>query len=160
MFFALKIICLCCLMAVIAQDFRERKVYLFLLIGLAIVMNLFYYLKSDTLVYLSNISINLTVLLVLMGILFLYSKLKLKQALNTALGLGDILFFVVIAISFPVATFLVLFFYSLLFSLVLFLFLKPKLLKKSVPLAGLQALFFLLVFSFNWMFHFTDLYAF
>jgi len=160
MLFLLKISCLCCLTAIIAQDFRERKVYLLLLIILAIIMALFYYLKSDTLVYLSNISINLTVLLVLMGILFLYSKLKLKQTLNTALGLGDILFFVVIAISFPIATFLILFSCSLLFSLVLFLFLKPNLSKKSVPLAGLQALFFLLIFSANWMFHFTNLYVF
>ncbi len=160
MFFALETICLCCLMAIIAQDFRERKVYLFLLIGLAIVMALFYYLKSDTLVYLSNISMNLTVLVVLMGILFLYSKFKLKQTLSTALGLGDVLFFTVIAISFPVATFIIVFTCSLIFSLILYLLLKPTLSKKSVPLAGLQALFFLLIFSFNWMFHFTDLYAF
>ena len=160
MLFLLKISCLCCLTAIIAQDFRERKVYLLLLIILAIIMALFYYLKSDTLVYLSNISINLTVLLVLMGILFLYSKFKLKQTLNTALGLGDIIFFVVIAISFPVPTFIIVFTCSLIFALVLFLFLKPNLSKKSVPLAGLQALFFLLIFSANWMFHFTNLYVF
>ncbi len=160
MLFLLQISCFFCLMSIIVQDFKERKVYLFLLIGLAIVMSLFYYLKNDTQLYFSNISINLTVLLVLMGILFLYSKFKLKQTLNTALGLGDFLFFVVIAISFPIATFLILFSCSLLFSLVLFLFLKPSLKDNNVPLAGLQALFFLLVFSANWMFHFTNLYAF
>jgi len=160
MLILLKIVCLCCLLAITFQDFRERKVYLFLLIGLAIVMTLFYYLKSDTQLYVSNISMNLTVLLVLMGILFLYSKFKLKQRLDTALGLGDILFFIAIAISFPIATFLVLFSCSLLFGLILFLFLKPSLKDKNVPLAGLQALFFLLVFSANWMFHFTNLYAF
>ena len=156
----LKIICICCLLTIIAQDFRERKVYLFLLIGLAIVMALFYYLKSDTQLYLSNISMNLTVLLVLMGILFLYSKFKLKQALNTTLGLGDILFFIIIAISFPIATFLVLFSCSLIFTLLLFLLLKPSIKDKNVPLAGLQALFFLLIFSLNWSFNFTSLYAF
>lgn len=156
----LKIICICCLLAIIVQDFKERKVYMFLLIALAIVMAQFYYLKSDIQLYLSNISINLTVLLVLMGILFLYSKYKLKQALNTALGLGDVLFFVVIAISFPIPTFIIVFTYSLLFALLLYLILKPKLLKKSVPLAGLQALFFLFIFSLNWSFQFTNLYAF
>ena len=158
MLFLLKIICVCCLLAIITQDFRERKVYLSLLISLALVMALFYYLKSDTQLYLSNISMNLTVLLVLMGVLFLYSKFKLKQDFNTALGLGDILFFIVIAVSFPIATFLILFSCSLIFTLIIFLFIKPSLKDKNVPLAGLQALFFLFIFSLNWMFEFTNLY--
>jgi len=51
MLFLLKIVCLCCLLAITFQDFRERKVYLLLLISLAITMAPLYYLKSDAQMY-------------------------------------------------------------------------------------------------------------
>ena len=160
MLYLLKIVCLFCLSAIIAQDFKERKVYTWLLFMVGLCMPLFYYLETNTLDYFINIGINLGILLLIVGILFFYSKLRFKQHLGAVLGLGDLLFFITIAISFPMATFLVLFSCSLFFSLVVFLFLTPVFKDKNVPLAGLQSLFFLLIFSSNWSFEFTNLYAF
>lgn len=82
----------------------------------------------------------------------------LKKALKNTFGLGDFLFFIILAIGFPTATFLVLFSFSLLFSMLLFFLLKHQLKHKTVPLAGLQALFICLVFIANWFFNFSNLY--
>ena len=137
----LNIISLLCLLAICFQDFRERKLYAWLIIITAILLSFTYFLKTSTTQYMVNIGLNVGIVILIIGILFLYAKLKLKTALSNVLGLGDILFFIVIAISFPISTFVVLFSFSLLFSLVLYLVAKPSLKDENVPLAGLQALF-------------------
>jgi hypothetical protein len=159
MLLTLKITCLFALIAIATQDFKERKVYVWLLVGGGFLMSLFYFTESNNLSYFTNISFNLGILTLVIGILHLYSKFKLNSPLNTALGLGDVLFFISIAISFPITSFIILFTSSLIFSLLVFLFLKSSLKDKNVPLAGLQALFFLFIFSSNWLFQFTNLYA-
>jgi len=148
-----------CLITIIVQDFKERNVYAWLFICLGIILSFLYLSESYTKLHLINIGINISIVLFIIGILYLYAKIKLKQSLHSALGLGDLLFFMIIAISFPIATFIILFSFSLLFALVVFLFIKKSLIEKSVPLAGLQALFFLLIFSINWSFELINLYA-
>ncbi len=155
----LKIISLCCLLAICIQDFRERKVYLVILIGSGILLSFSYFLETTPMQYLVNIGMNLVIIVLIIGILFLYAKFKLKTKLNDALGLGDVFFFIVIAISFPISTFIILFSFSLVFSLMVFLLLKPSLKDATVPLAGLQALFLTMILSVNWIFEFTNLYA-
>ncbi|WP_348712023.1 hypothetical protein [Tenacibaculum sp. 190524A05c] len=81
------------------------------------------------------------------------------MSLFEALGLGDILFFLVFAIGFPVETFLLLFITSLLFSLIIFISLKAKLRHKTVPLAGFQALFLFLILFINLAFDIVNLYT-
>ncbi len=156
----LKIICLFTLLAIFKQDFGERKVYAGLLLSVGIFMPLLYFLETNSASFLINIGVNLSIIIIIIGILYLYATLKVGQPIHRVLGFGDLLFFMIIAISFPITTFLVLFSCSLLFSLVLFLLIKPRLQDKNVPLAGLQALFFLLIFSFNWSFQYTNLYTF
>jgi len=158
MLLILKIVCLCCLIAIIAQDFRERSVYAWLFICVGILLSLFYFFETSTFMYLLNIGINIGTLIIILSILHLYAIFKIGQPLSQVLGLGDILFFIVIAVGFPIPIFYVLFSFSLIFGLFLFLLLKPKLKEKNVPLAGLQALFFTLILSLNWTFKFTNLY--
>ncbi len=160
MLITLKIIVLCCLLTIFLQDFKERKVFIWLLIFSGVFLSLLYLQSTSVKLYLFNIGINLFIIAIIMGILYSYTKLKLKTSLTNTLGLGDILFFIIIALSFPLATFIVLFSFSLVFSLVLFLLLKSKLKSKYVPLAGLQALFFLFTLSLNWVFNVTNLYVF
>ncbi len=155
-----KILSLCCLLLIAIQDFKERKVYLWLLIcGIAFMSQQFFY-NVEVEVFLSNVLLNLSIILAILGILYLYTSFKLKIKFNEALGLGDILFFLGIAISFPSITFILLFSFSLLFAFVLFLLLKPILKMNTVPLAGLQALFFFLIISINWQLDYINLYLF
>jgi hypothetical protein len=157
---ALKILCLAGLLAIAIQDFKERKVYTGLLIAVITLMSILFILRVDGLIYIRNITVNLAILLFIIGVLVVYTTFKMQQRLQQALGWGDILFFIGIALSFPITTFLVLFTFSLCFALGVFLLLKPTLKEKTVPLAGLQAFFFLLVFITQWSFPKIHLYTF
>jgi len=154
----LKLGSLLSLLAIAYQDFKERKVSLYLFILTLFCVSLLYYRYSNTLEFFANTSINLSLVLLIIGILLAYSWFKLKQRLFEVFGLGDALFFLVLAYGFPPITFVVLFVSSLIFALLLFFLLKPKLSNKTVPLAGLQAIFLTLVFSLNWVFHLVNLY--
>jgi len=158
MLIVLKIVLLTGLGAIVYQDFKERKVYLALLLIPLFSLGFLNHKNSLVHQFLINTALNFALVIIILGILFLYSKYKLKVPLQNTLGLGDTLFFLVIAIGFPTFTFIVLFSFSLIFSLVLFLIIKKNFKQQTVPLAGLQALFLSLLFSLNWIFNFVDLY--
>lgn len=141
------------------QDFKIREVSLVLFLGLAVLGGSMHYRVQYFDFFILNLIINCCSLVFLIGILFLYAKFAMNVKLKEAIGLGDLLFFMVLALSFPTFSFMFLLVLSFVFSLLLFLVLKPKLKNKTVPLAGLQALFLGLVISFNMIFNFVNLYA-
>lgn len=152
---------LICIFALIFfQDCKDRKVYWFLypLVGI-LVFNL--QIQSIT-IYpaMINVLINLLFVSLMILVCYLYAKLKLKKSfLNAVLGLGDILFFVFISFSFSFVSFLVLFVFSLLFSLVLHLVLKHRNSEKTVPLAGYMSLFFGVIYGIGFFCESNFLYA-
>lgn len=154
-----QILFLIVLLTIFFQDFRDRKVYLFLFILGVLQGGSLHFTNTILEVFLWNITINLVVILFITIVLYLYIKIKLKKHFLNAIGIGDFLFFLLFSISFPIFTFLILFSTSLIFSLLLFIVLKPILQDKTVPLAGFQALFLSLVLVLNWFFNFVNLYA-
>ena len=147
------------LLWVFYEDLKERKVTLLLLLLLMIV-GIFLNIKQHILiVFLLNSIINLGLIFGVIITLYLYAKLKLKTPLFQVFGLGDLLFFIFMAISFPTTTFIILFSASLVFSLLISVVFRQQL-KKMIPLAGLQALFVSLMVGGNLLFNFVDLYAF
>jgi len=154
-----KILLFVALFFIVIQDFKERQVYLWLFLVTGITMALLHLHDSMIQIFLINISINLLIIFIIIAVLYFYATIKMKKDLQQTLGLGDILFFMVLAIGFSTGTFLVLFTFSLIFSLVFYLAAKSNLKYKTVPLAGLQALFIGIVFLVNWAFNFINLYA-
>ncbi len=140
------------------QDFKERKVTVLLFILLIIFGGYLHYATQFTTMFLFSLMLNFSILLLLILILLGYVKFVMNKKLNDAIGLGDFLFFGVLAVSFPTVSFLLLFCGSLIFSLVLFTILKPKMKSKTVPLAGLQALFIFLTMGINLLLNVVDLY--
>lgn len=141
------------------QDIKDRQVYLFLLISL-IASGLLSFLNNSTIAnFINNIITNLSILLVIVLILWFYSKFRMKLELSKALGLGDVLFFIYLAVGFPTITFLVLYSFSLLFSLLLFLILKSKMEEKTVPLAGFQSIFIFVILLVNLATNMLNLYV-
>jgi apolipoprotein N-acyltransferase len=69
------------------------------------------------------------------------------------------LFFVCIAFSFSIVSFLFLFIFALLFSLLLYLVLKHRQTEKTVPLAGYMSLFFAVVYGISFFWECNFLYA-
>lgn len=147
------------LLAITYQDIKERKIYLLNVLALILVGGAIFLYKVLPFIFLINISINLLLVLILLLILVLYCKIKLKMSLLKALGGGDILLFLALAISFPTSFFLIIFSLSLIFSALVFSVIKNKLEDKRVPLAGLQALFLAIVLIINNIFGFVNVYA-
>ena len=65
-------------------------------------------------------------------------------------GLGDLLLFIALAFTFASVSFIILFVFGLLFSLILHLLFKNKSKLKTVPLAGYLSLFFLVAYLSHW----------
>jgi hypothetical protein len=155
----IKLLLIIVLIAICYQDFKERQVYLVLLILSGISMGFLYLSSSDPIIFFWNIAMNISVIFIIYSILFFYSLWRFKKHLSQMFGSGDLLFFIILAIGFSTATFLVLFSLSLIFSLAIYKTIKSNLTIKTVPLAGLQALFISLIYTFNWIFQITNLYA-
>lgn len=142
------------------QDFKERKTYLINLLITLILISFYHYLNSYSIhSYLYTILLNICFLAIIFLILYLYTIFKLKKSFLKSIGLGDIFFFIILAVGFPTFTFLIIFSSSLVFSFILFIFLKPRLTNKTVPLAGLQSLFLVIILLLNNIFEVLNLYA-
>lgn len=141
-------------------DFKERKVFLLNLFLCFLIANYIHYKNSSIFeIYLYSTIINTGITLFIVSILYAYSKFKLRINFSEAIGIGDLLFFIILATGFPTVSFLVILTTSLIFSLLFFLSLRPVLKTKTVPLAGLQALFLILLLISNSIFKIVNLYA-
>jgi hypothetical protein len=132
------------------QDFRFRAVHwiLFPLLLILLVADSLFVSKIEN--YLDSISINLLVIVLQGLILIAYYKLKGTPFINfirERIGLGDLLFVIVMAFAFSWSTFLFYYIAGLLFTLITWIVLRNHIRTKSqlVPLAGLLALFMILI---------------
>tara|TARA_B110000495_G_C23039244_1_gene622170 strand:+ start:2443 stop:2919 length:477 start_codon:yes stop_codon:yes gene_type:complete len=146
------------LLRVFYEDIKDRKVTFIVLVILLLLGGFIHSQHLNVWVFLLSSLLNLSIVLTIILVLYVYANFKLKTSLSKVFGLGDALFFIVMAVSFPTATFLVLFATSLLFSFVIAVLFK-KTLKKFIPLAGLQALYIGLTLASNQLFHIINLYA-
>lgn len=143
---------------VLYQDFKSRLVYWFLypiigILGFAIQLY-----KLPLSIVLINLGFNLLFVILILSIAIMYSKFR-KLDLKNTIGIGDILFFIFITGTFSIVSFLVLFVFSLLFSLMLHLVLSNKKKQDTVPLAGYMSLFFGVIYTASFFFNDTFLYA-
>mgnify|MGYP000170956549 CR=1 FL=1 len=82
----------------------------------------------------------------------------MKKRIFEVFGQGDLLFFILLGVSLPILSFLMVFVFSLIFSLVVFILLKGRFTKQTVPLAGLQSLFLALTIIANKLFASINLF--
>lgn len=146
------------LISIFYQDLKDRKVYVHLLLLVTTLLGFLYSKNVSKEVFITSILTNAFIVFFIVSMLFLYAKFKLKLPLYTVFGLGDLFFFLALAVGFPTISFIVLFSFSLFFSLTVFLVTKKQLKHTTVPLAGFQALFFAIIFLLNWAFNFVNLY--
>ena len=141
------------------QDMKDRNVYLWLLVFGILIGGCIHLQSQNFTVFLATISGNLIFIAIVFAILWLYAKIKLKKQIFEVFGAGDLLFFVLIAVSLPTVSFLTVFVFSLLFSLTVFMLFKEGFKEPTVPLAGLQSLFLGLVLIANKVLVSVNLYA-
>jgi hypothetical protein len=159
MILVLKMLFIGILLAIFFQDLKERKVTLTLLVSGILIGGFLHFQKLIAIVFLSNSMVNLIIISLIFSFLWLYAKLKLKKKIQEVFGLGDFLFFCLLAVSLPIVSFLVIFVFSLFFSLVVFMLIKSSLKQKTVPLAGFQSIFFAIVLVFDVFMNALNIYA-
>lgn len=131
-----------CLAVVAYQDFRERAVIWFLFPALAILWSISHIQHSPIDVFLRSALLNVLLVASVLLLLWLYTVAVIgKRFLNTAFGLGDMLFLFAFALGFPTVTFIVLLASSLCFSLLAHFGLPSLREAGTVPLAGLMGCF-------------------
>ena len=139
------------------QDFKDRAIDWFLPILLTIVASLIHY-QALSVFHWPYILSNLTIVLIQLFVLFIYFSIKerrLVNIVNQQLGLGDILFFIPLALLFSPIHFVLFFVGSLCITLliILLLWLTQKVDYNNIPLAAAMslnlALWLVLSFSFD-----------
>ncbi len=132
------------------QDMKERQVYWFLFPVVALCTGILLYNNMFPELFYTTIIINMVFIIILLSVIFFYSKLKLKRSLSNTFGLGDGLLFFALAFTFSSVTFLVLFVFGLIFSLLIHIVLKKNSKFTTVPLAGYLSLFFAITYLGHW----------
>ncbi len=154
-----KILSLVVLAAIAYQDLSDRKVYTFVFPVLIGLLGYLHYQSVEIITFISAICINIAMLTIIIGLLYLYTIVKIKRPFfEEVFGMGDVLFFVALAIGFPTMTFIILFVFSLIFSLLVWLVLKKRAKHDSVPLAGYMSIFFGVLFIMQWVTNSLTLY--
>ncbi len=144
---------------ILIQDHKNREVYWFLFPGIMLLLGLLHYYNSLLINFSISIITNLLFVFVLLCILYLYTIIKIKKPFfKEVFGIGDVLFFTGIAVAFPTITFIIIFVFSILFSILVWAILKRKSEYQTIPLAGYMSLFLLLLLVGNWSSNIINLY--
>tara|TARA_R110000868_G_scaffold77344_5_gene221570 strand:- start:1567 stop:2055 length:489 start_codon:yes stop_codon:yes gene_type:complete len=141
------------------QDIKERQVYWFLIVSVCVLCGLLFYQNSLSELFLNAVIMNVVFVSTLILIIYMYSRLKLKSKFSEAIGLGDILLFFGLTLSFSTVSFIVVFISSFFFSLVLHLLVKRKSTFNTIPLAGYMSLFFSITYISYWFGFIDGLYT-
>jgi len=147
----IKLLLIIVLIVIFIQDIKERQVFWFLFPTLGICAGVLFYKNVFPELVLPTLLANFCLVLFLILVVYLYSRYKLKVTLKDTFGLGDILFFIAITFSFSSISFIILFVFALIFSLILHLFLNNRSKFNTVPLAGYMSLFFAFTYTAHWL---------
>jgi hypothetical protein len=154
--FLIKFLVLAFSLAIFVEDISSRSVHWFLfpLLYLAL-LGADYFSSHHWTIALRHSIYNSLFIVLQLGILTLYFSIKKKKIINITdglLGWGDILFWVCISCFFSPVIFLLYYIGSLIFVLLIWgaVSLFSNKTNRHIPLAGLQALVFALLFVIAW----------
>jgi hypothetical protein len=148
MHFFLNGLLLIILFSIIIQDFLFKKIdiislFLFVSCGILIEFNS---VSKD--IFLNNFILNFSFLIINLFILHLFYAIKEKKmvmVINSALGMGDLLFWFGLIFYFSFFNFILFYIFSLVFALILYSIYRWQ----KIPLAGLQAFIFGFIYYIN-----------
>lgn len=141
------------------QDLKSREVYWFLLPSLMVLLGYVHYYNVVRIHFITSSLMNIGVIVTVLGLLYLYNVLLIKKHFfREVFGIADALYFLALGFAFPTATFVVIFVFSLIFSLLTWLILKHKSEYNSIPLAGYMSAFLLFILIGNWCTNTVNLY--
>ena len=127
---------------ILFQDVKDRQVWWFLYPLVGTFAGFIFYDESELYSFLINVIINLIFVLILLSLSFVYATMMMREKFLKVIGLGDVLLFIFLAFTFSSISFLILFIFSLIFSMLMHILLKNRNTLHTVPLAGYMSLFF------------------
>lgn len=139
------------LLAISYEDFKARSVHLYWFIAVFVTLTYLGIANQGLYVYLIQFTINIAFVLFYFLLLQLYFVVKLRRWIwitDRYIGWGDIVFIVAIAGHWYIVGFIVFIIISLIVALLYYcIFLVRK--TNKIPLAGIQSIFFMIVYSFE-----------
>lgn len=159
--YLLRVLLVLTLVVIFFQDIKERRVWFFLFLVFPICgASLFCLGANNDFFFWNSILINSCIVLFMLVGIYTYLYICKKGTIKEALGLGDILFFFGIGVSFPPISFINFFVFAILFTFVFYIILRKFTNNQleTVPLAGSMALFFLCVYTIYWLGFYDSIY--
>lgn len=146
MLITIKLILCTTLIVIACSDFRSRTIPVYALLMAIVSGTLILFIENDFITAVTNILVNTCIIFIQLMLITLYFCTKYRRFINIFnyfLGIGDLLFFLVLALCFSPAN-LILF---MLFSeLVIIIFYFPLRKTALIPLAGLMAIILFVLF--------------
>jgi hypothetical protein len=154
MAFILYLLAATSLLSIAYQDFKDRAVYWFLFLFLFMVLGILSIIKTGIEQTGMNLLLNsafVTLQLLLATTYFSIKNCKLTNIFANYFGVGDLLFLFSVSAGFSFVNFIAFYIVSLLLTILLFIAVVIKQQNRAyqIPLAGAQALFYLLLLSVN-----------
>lgn len=140
------------------QDAKDRLVYWFLYPLLALLSFLIHLQYVDYPVLFITVLINIAFVSLLLVLTWSYYKLRKRTLVNKMIGIGDVALFFCLTPTLPAVSFITMFVFSLVFSLIVHQFLKPRFNDTTIPLAGYMVLYFSALYIVTFYFGFTRLF--
>lgn len=147
------------LMIIVFQDLRYRAIHFLTLLGLFVVSAFNFYLKG---IEVSQVIYSYGYLFFCFAFGYLFFVVKKKKVFNplkSLIGIGDILYFLVVVLYFETFNYVLYFVLSMICSLIISTVVitlsKSKDSQYSIPLAGYAAILFLLLKLFSNAFNFN-----
>jgi len=134
------------------SDLKDREISLYNLFLLIICSLYLGYIKTELEFFLINTGLNILFIGIQYSVLMLYLQLRYKEGkyiFSKWIGIGDLFFFIAISPLYNFSNFVPIYLGCLMLSLCLFLVFRTKL--KTIPLAGLSALFIILFECYQWI---------
>ena len=153
-----KITLILLLLTVCYEDVTERQTYWFWFPLMALVLGVLHLNQTVWPVFVTSVGINLCVVWLFLILIYGYARLKLGVHPRQVFGLGDAFLFLALAFSFSTISFITVFVFALVFSLVLHMVLNTKSKPHTVPLAGYMSLFFAITYIAYWFEGIDSLY--
>jgi len=146
---AIRVLICIALLFVIIQDFKFRAVHWIIFPVLWALMVADSLLRLRIIDYIFGSAVNLLIIVVQGGILYAYyfANGKDLRYIRSILGVGDVLFIVIMAFAFTWTSFMFYYIVGLLFALLLWLIIiwLSKKQKRLIPLAGLLAIYMMII---------------
>ena len=164
MVFLLEIISISFLSIIIFQDFKQRQISWILIPLLFILLSLISVqetggIKTSLQLFLVN-CVFIFFQLICLTVYFSIKERKLNNIINTYIGIGDVLFFIVLAAAFSPLNFIIFYVFSLILTVVGVLLLKlfKPFSLKEIPLAGTMSLALIICFIYKYFHHNFNFY--